>query len=168
MPAAASWAEPLSQQGGGDEQREGGSGALCVSFSREARTLLHAVNPNLISQRNNEEKERSDLFPAFCIFCLGIYEGPGHLRNGSGSVVGAPPPLCSCAHRVMDMEGTGHPVALLPGSSHTSRPSRFSLVCSQQLPSRVSAHSPVCFCLFLLLPKGGGGAQIDSFLEYRM
>lgn len=26
--------------------------------------LMYAVNPNLLSERNNEKKERSDLFPS--------------------------------------------------------------------------------------------------------
>lgn len=55
-PAVASWAEPSAKGGG----RAGGGrrGELCILFPREARMLMSAVNPHVISGRNNEKKKK--------------------------------------------------------------------------------------------------------------
>ena len=53
--------------GRGSQEKEeavGVGGELCFSLPREARTLMYAVNPDLLSVRKNEKKERSDLFPS--------------------------------------------------------------------------------------------------------
>lgn len=54
-PAAASWAEPSAKGGGG--VGGGRRGEPCVLFPREARMLMYAVNPHLISGRNNGGKK---------------------------------------------------------------------------------------------------------------
>ena len=58
--------EPWVPEGGGSEmsgdaedrggRQGGGPGEHCFSFPSEAPRLMHAVNPNLISDQSNEKK----------------------------------------------------------------------------------------------------------------
>lgn len=53
----------------------GGREESAASFPREARKLMHTVNPNLISRRNNEKKERSDIHQPFAPSAWGLRSG---------------------------------------------------------------------------------------------
>ena len=79
--------EPWVPEGGGSEMSEdaedrggrqgGGAGEHCFSFPSEAPRLKHAVNPNLISEKNNEKKGSRPNSQAFAFSALRSGRNPG-------------------------------------------------------------------------------------------